>query len=111
MPFAPMTDEELAEFDGAPLFPPHGSGLKLLLDNCVFLWFQADSPIFPTARAHILDPKTRFISCALSVWEIARKYELGRISLPSHPSDPDPGGSQRLGNCEPFPHGNGRTCG
>lgn len=61
--------------------------MKLLLDTCAFLWFQADSPhLSPTARAHILDPANEVYLSAVSVWEIARKYALGGISLPSHPS-------------------------
>jgi PIN domain nuclease of toxin-antitoxin system len=61
--------------------------LKLLLDTCAFLWFQADSPhLSQTARAHILDPANEVYLSAVSVWEIARKYAQGGISLPSHPS-------------------------
>lgn len=61
--------------------------MKLLLDTCAFLWFQADSShLSPTARAQILDPTNEVYLSAVSVWEIARKYAQGRISLPSHPS-------------------------
>jgi PIN domain nuclease of toxin-antitoxin system len=61
--------------------------VKLLLDTCAFLWFQADSPhLSPTARAQILDPTNEVYLSAVSVWEIARKYAQGGISLPSHPS-------------------------
>ena len=61
--------------------------MKLLLDTCTFLWFQADSPqLSPTARAQILDPTNEVYLSAVSVWEIARKYAQGRLSLPSHPS-------------------------
>jgi len=61
--------------------------VKLLLDTCTFLWFQADSPdLSPAARGQILDPANEVYLSAVSVWEIARKYAQGRISLPSHPS-------------------------
>jgi PIN domain nuclease of toxin-antitoxin system len=61
--------------------------MRLLLDTCSFLWFQADSPhLSPAARAQILDPANEVYLSAVSVWEIARKYAQGRISLPSHPS-------------------------
>jgi PIN domain nuclease of toxin-antitoxin system len=61
--------------------------LKLLLDTCAFLWFQADSPdLSQIARAHILDSTNEVYLSAVSVWEIARKFAQGRISLPSHPS-------------------------
>jgi len=61
--------------------------VKLLLDTCAFLWFQADSPhLSPTARTRILDPASEVYLSAVSVWEIARKYAHGKISLPAHPS-------------------------
>ena len=61
--------------------------MKLLLDTCAFLWFQADSPhLSPVARTCILDPANEVYLSAVSVWEIARKYAQGRLSLPSHPS-------------------------
>jgi PIN domain nuclease of toxin-antitoxin system len=61
--------------------------VKLLLDTCAFLWFQADSPhLSPTARARILDPTNEVYLSAVSVWEIARKYAQGGLYLPSHPS-------------------------
>jgi PIN domain nuclease of toxin-antitoxin system len=61
--------------------------VRLLLDTCAFLWFQADSPhLSPSVRAQILDPANEVYLSAVSVWEIARKYAQGKISLPSHPS-------------------------
>jgi PIN domain nuclease of toxin-antitoxin system len=61
--------------------------VKMILDTCAFLWFQADSPqLSPIARAHILDSANEVYLSAVSVWEIARKYAQGRISLPSNPS-------------------------
>ena len=58
--------------------------MKLLLDTCAFLWFQADSPhLSPVARAHILDPANEVYLSAVSVWEIARKYAQGAISFHS----------------------------
>lgn len=61
--------------------------MKLLLDTCAFLWFQADSPrLSKTARTLILEPSNEVFFSAVSVWEIARKYAQGQITLPSHPS-------------------------
>ena len=61
--------------------------MRLLLDTCAFLWFQADSPhLSRVARAQILDPTNEVYLSAVSVWEIARKYAQGGLSLPSHPS-------------------------
>ncbi len=61
--------------------------MKLLLDTCAFLWFQEDSPhLSPVARASILDLANEVYLSTVSVWEIARKYAQGALSLPSHPS-------------------------
>jgi len=61
--------------------------LKLLLDTCAFLWFLEDSPqLSPAARAHVENPENEVYLSAISVWEIARKYAQGKISLPSHPA-------------------------
>ena len=61
--------------------------MKILLDTCAFLWFQQDSPqLTPTAKAHIMDPANEVYLSAVSVWEIARKYAMGGLTLPSHPS-------------------------
>lgn len=61
--------------------------MKLLLDTCAFLWFQADSPqLSRTAYTQIVDPANEVYLSAVSVWEIARKYAQGGIRLPSNPS-------------------------
>ncbi len=61
--------------------------MKLLLDTCAFLWFQADSPLLSaTARSLIMDPANEVYLSTVSVWEIAREYAQGGLSLPSHPS-------------------------
>ena len=61
--------------------------MKLLLDTCAFIWFQADAPeLSRTARAQILDPANEVFLSAISVWEIARKYTQAGITLSSHPS-------------------------
>jgi len=61
--------------------------VKLLLDTCAFLWFLADSPdLSPAVRTRILDPANEVYLSAVSVWEMARKYAQGGLSLPSHPS-------------------------
>lgn len=61
--------------------------MKVLLDTCAFLWFLADSPeLSPAARAQIENPENEVHLSAISVWEIARKYAQGKISLPAHPA-------------------------
>ncbi len=56
--------------------------MKLLLDTHVFLWFIMGSPhLSAEARALIEDEKNRkFISVA-SLWEIAIKSSIGKLSL------------------------------
>lgn len=56
--------------------------MKLLLDTHVFLWFiMGSSNLTPQARALIEDDKNRkFISVA-SLWEIAIKSSIGKLSL------------------------------
>lgn len=58
--------------------------MKLLLDTHVFLWFVlGDMSLSSTARQLIENPAhEKFVSVA-SVWEVAIKYSLGKISLSS----------------------------
>jgi PIN domain nuclease of toxin-antitoxin system len=58
--------------------------MKLLLDTHAFLWFIMGSANLSTnARALIEDPANeRFLSVA-SLWEIAIKTSIGRLSLSS----------------------------
>ena len=61
--------------------------MKLLLDTCTFLWLAADDPkLTPTARSSCRDPENSVFLSALSAWEIAIKYRLGRITLPEPPN-------------------------
>ena len=60
--------------------------MKLLLDTCTFLWLAADDPqLSKTALASCRDPGNEVFLSALSVWEIAVKYRLGRLPLPVRP--------------------------
>ena len=61
--------------------------MKLLLDTCTFLWLAADDPqLSPTARNSCRNPGNSVFLSALSTWEIAIKFRLGRISLPEAPN-------------------------
>jgi PIN domain nuclease of toxin-antitoxin system len=72
--------------------------MKLLLDTCAFLWFQANSPdLSPKACAHILDPGNEVYLSAVSAWEIGRKYAQGKLTLPSHPAALIPAVRERSG--------------
>ena len=61
--------------------------MRLLLDTCTFLWLAADAPqLTPTAREHCRDPGNEVFLSAVSAWEIAIKYRLGRLDLPEPPA-------------------------
>ena len=60
--------------------------MKLLLDTCTFLWLAADDPkLSKTALASCRDSGNEVFLSALSAWEIAVKYRLGRLPLPARP--------------------------
>ena len=72
--------------------------MKLLLDTCAFIWFQANSPdLSSTALAYILDPGNEVYLSAVSAWEIGRKYAQGRLTLPSHPASLIPAVREKSG--------------
>lgn len=56
--------------------------MRLLIDTHAFLWFVAgDTALSAVAREHIENPESeRYLSLA-SVWEIAIKHSLGRLTL------------------------------
>ena len=60
--------------------------MKLLLDTCAFIWFQASAPeLSRDALAAILDPGNEVWLSSISAWEIGRKYARGSLMLPSPP--------------------------
>jgi PIN domain nuclease of toxin-antitoxin system len=57
--------------------------MKVLLDTHAFLWFLAgDARLSSKARRVMSDEDTELILSAASVWELAIKASLGRLSLP-----------------------------
>lgn len=57
--------------------------MNLLLDTHVLLWWMADDPALgDRARDAIADPENDVWVSAASVWEIAIKAGLGRLTLP-----------------------------
>ena len=61
--------------------------MKLLLDTCTFLWLAADAPeLTSVARTSCRNPENDVYLSALSAWEIAIKYRLGRLPLPEPPA-------------------------
>lgn len=57
--------------------------MNLLLDTHVLLWWLAgDERLSASTRRAILRPTTRVYISAASIWEIAIKSQLGKLSLP-----------------------------
>jgi PIN domain nuclease of toxin-antitoxin system len=57
--------------------------MKLLLDTHAFLWLVAgDRRLSPTARRVLAAPKAQPLLSLASVWELAIKSSLGRLTLP-----------------------------
>ncbi len=56
--------------------------MNLLLDTQAFLWFVTQSPLLSSRAKTILETKTPcFISIA-SVWELAIKVSIGKLTVP-----------------------------
>jgi PIN domain nuclease of toxin-antitoxin system len=56
--------------------------VRLLLDTHTFLWFLADDPqLSPTARSLIEDGTNEILLSMASLWEIAIKVSLGKLTL------------------------------
>jgi PIN domain nuclease of toxin-antitoxin system len=60
----------------------------LLVDTCTFLWWATDDPCVPSAvRERLRNPDETVYLSVVSAWEIAVKYALGKLPLPSPPHD------------------------
>jgi PIN domain nuclease of toxin-antitoxin system len=58
----------------------------LLLDTCTFLWLATgDVALSSGARASIAEPLNDVYLSSISAWEVAIKYQLGRLPLPVPP--------------------------
>jgi PIN domain nuclease of toxin-antitoxin system len=56
---------------------------RLLVDTHALLWWLADDPaLSPAARAAIADPANEPLVSSASVWEIAIKRSLGKLTAP-----------------------------
>lgn len=56
---------------------------RLLVDTHAVLWWLADNPgLSPEAREAIADPANEPLVSAVSMWEIAIKRSLGKLSVP-----------------------------
>lgn len=58
-----------------------------LLDTHVWIWMTSDEQrLGPLARSILIDPTKSVLFSAASSWELALKYQLGKIELPEPPS-------------------------
>ncbi|HUL46781.1 MAG TPA: type II toxin-antitoxin system VapC family toxin [Steroidobacteraceae bacterium] len=69
----------------------------LLLDTHVFLWLQTDPDRLGEHRQLVEDERTQLFLSAVSSWEIAIKYELGRLPLPEPPQQYVPDRMRTIG--------------
>jgi PIN domain nuclease of toxin-antitoxin system len=55
--------------------------MRLLLDTHAFLWFIDDSPRLSTRAKTLLESDAELLLSAASLWEIAIKVSLGKLTL------------------------------
>jgi PIN domain nuclease of toxin-antitoxin system len=60
--------------------------MRVLLDTHVFLWANVKPDRLRRRRELLEDPGTDLLLSAASSWEIAIKFSLGRLPLPTAPS-------------------------
>ncbi len=62
--------------------------MRLLLDTHCWLWLNAEPKRFSKkVRARLEDPDTELLLSSASCWEIAIKFALGKLALPSPPDE------------------------
>ena len=60
--------------------------MKLLLDTHVFLWWVLDAPeLSDAAKRLMINGENNLYWSAASSWEVAIKYQLGKLPLPHDP--------------------------
>lgn len=60
--------------------------MTLLLDTQVWLWMHLQpTRLQPGVRDRFIDPTSTLLLSAVSSWEIAIKYALGKLALPEPP--------------------------
>lgn len=75
--------------------------MSVLIDTCVFLWMRmAPDRLAPDVRDVLIDKANDVLFSAVSSWEIAVKYALGRLDLPE---PPDVFVSERIASSELTP--------
>lgn len=71
--------------------------MRLLLDTHVFLWVQTAPARLKRQLTLIEDERNELLVSAASSWEIAIKYQLGRLPLPEEPARYVPSRMQTIG--------------
>ena len=62
--------------------------MRVLVDTQVLLWALAEADRIPRrARDSLESPDNLVLFSAASIWEIAIKVQIGRLSLPINPAD------------------------
>ena len=90
----PSSHEPDPEGRGAARWMPK----RILLDTHCWLWMQVDPERFSSASRRLIeDPDNELLLSAASSWEIAIKYELGKLPLPEPPASYVPGRMQASG--------------
>ena len=60
--------------------------MNLLLDTCAFLWLSAEPErLSGPAREAMDDPSNVLLLSDVTVWEIVRKHQAGKLPLPESP--------------------------
>jgi PIN domain nuclease of toxin-antitoxin system len=60
--------------------------MRLLLDTHVWLWLQTAPERLGAALPAVEDPANELLLSAASAWEIAIKWQLGKLPLPEPPA-------------------------
>jgi PIN domain nuclease of toxin-antitoxin system len=61
--------------------------MRLLLDTHIFLWLISGNVSLPDDfRRAIVDLDNEVYLSVVSVWEVTVKHQLGKLTLPEHPS-------------------------
>ena len=62
--------------------------MRILLDTCTFLWILEESPQLSFQALDLFtSPDNEIFLSSVSTWEIAVKHSLGRLPLPSDPTE------------------------
>jgi PIN domain nuclease of toxin-antitoxin system len=77
--------------------------VRLLLDTCTFLWIVGGAPeVSPRAAQLFAAAENEVFLSAVSAWEIAVKYQLGRLEL-SEPPERFVAAQREAHGIEPLP--------